>query len=230
MPSRRQRPPAFDLGPEWTDISLSDVAPLPAFPKHITISNPQFLARSHHSQVYLIDVKENGKTSRALLKVFPKQLKGRYTNEVNAYRFLCHYEVPEQGIVPKIFGVFPSINKTKLGALLGHSIPENAPIVTPAAAVVMEYIEGAVSPKPENMTPEIARKALRGLRIIHNAHVLHGDAEARNLLIHPKTGKVVWIDFSSAQINKTIMLAVIERDPVRQLLYRTLVPLPTGFC
>jgi serine/threonine protein kinase len=223
MPSGRRRPLPFDLGPEWTDISLSDVEPLPEFPKQFKTSNPKFLARSHHSHVYTLDVTDpQGSTFRALIKIFPKQLKGRYLNEVNAYRFLYAYEVPDQGVVPQIYGVFPSINKRKLAALLGDSMPENAPIVTPAAAVVMEFIEGAVSPTRENMTPEIAKRILRGLRIIHNAHVLHGDAEGRNILIRP-TGKVVWIDFSSAEINRFIKQAILERDPVRLLLYHTLV-------
>jgi serine/threonine protein kinase len=224
MTSGRRRPLPFNLGPEWTDISLSDVEPLPEFPKQFKISNPKFLARSHHSHVYTLDVVDpKGSTFRALIKIFPKQLQGRYLKEVNAYRFLCHYEVPEQGVVPQIYGVIPSINKRKLSTLLGDSIPENLPIVTPAAAVVMEFIDGAVPPTRENMTPEIAKRALRGLRTIHNAHVLHGDAEARNILVNPKTGKVVWIDFSSATINRIIMKAIIERDPVRQLLYHTLV-------
>lgn len=226
MPSERRRPLQlpFAMGPQWTDISLSDVDPLPEFPKQFKTSNPKFLARSHHSHVYTLDVtNSDGSTFRALVKIFPKQLKGRYQNEVNAYRFLYAYEVPQQGIVPQIHGVLPYINKTKLAALLGDSIPENAPIVTPAAAVMMEFIDGAVAPTPENMTPEIAKRALRGLRIIHNAHVLHGDAEARNILIQPRTGKVVWIDFSSAEINRSIRAAVHERNPVRQLLYYTLV-------
>jgi serine/threonine protein kinase len=223
MPPRRSNAPVFDTGPQWTDISLSDVKPLPPLPKNITTSNPRFLARSHHSQVYTLDITDHGKTTRVLLKIFPKHLKSRYTKEVNAYRFLYHYDIPNEGIVPKIIGVLPTINKKKLDVLLEETIPENVSIALPASAVVMEFIEGAVKPSPANMTSAIAKRALRALRLIHNAHVLHGDAEARNILIVPATNKVVWIDFSSASINRSIGLAIHERNPVRQLLYRTLV-------
>jgi serine/threonine protein kinase len=173
--------------------------------------------------VYVLDITDHGKTSKAILKIFPKQLKHRYINEVNAYRFLYHYEVPDQGAVPKIYGILPSINKKTLTKLLGDSIPEDAPIALPAAAIIMEYIQGAQPASEKNMTHAIAKKALYELQTIHNAHVLHGDAEARNLLVFPETENVVWIDFSSASINRDIMLAMSERRPLKQLLYRKLV-------
>src|SRR5579859_691546 len=90
--------------PQWTDITISDTPPLPKLPKHFATSNPQFLARSHHSQVYLLDINDHGTKSTAILKIFPKHLKERYTKETNAYRFLYYYDVPDQGIVPKIYG------------------------------------------------------------------------------------------------------------------------------
>ena len=107
--------------------------------------------------------------------------------------------------------------------MLKDSIPEDLSIPLPASAVVMEYIADAVRPSKENITKAIAKKVLRGLQYIHNAHVLHGDVEGRNILINPSTGKVVWIDFSSATINRSINLAFHEREPVKQYLYITLV-------
>jgi serine/threonine protein kinase len=212
-----------DLGPEWTEVSLSDVDPLPTLAKNIVVSNPNFLARSHHSQVYTIDLTDHGKTTQAVLKLFPKGLKHRYTKEVNAYRFLYHFGAPDDGVVPKVFGVLPSINKKKLDNLLQDSIPDDVSIPLPAYAVVMEYIQGAVRPSPENMTHAIAEETLRALKIIHNSHVLHGDAEGRNILVRQPEGTVVWIDFSSSEINTSVNLAVLERRPVKQFLYATLV-------
>jgi len=50
------------------------------------------------------------------------------------------------------------------------------------------------------MTPELAEEALRGLRLMYNARVLHRDTELRNLLISPATNKAIWIDFSIAEV------------------------------
>jgi|SRR5579862_1214462 len=210
-------------GPQWSDISVSEVSQLPKLAKHIITSNPRFLTRSHHSHVYLIDITDHGTTSKAILKVFPKQLKERYNKEVDAYRFLYHYNVPDQGIVPKIFGVIPTLNKKAIGKLLGESMPEDAPIALPAAAVVMEYIQGAQPASPKNMTLVTAKRALDGLRTIHEAHVLHEDAEARNLLVFPEAERAVWIDFSSATINRDVSMALDEHDLLKELLYRRLV-------
>jgi len=223
MPRGKEPLPLVFDGPQWTDVSVSDIPELPKLPKHFTLSNPQFLARSHHSQVYLLDITDHGKTFRAVLKLFPKQLKQRYVNEVNAYRFLCHYGVPDQGIVPKVYGVLPSLSKKALSKLLGDSIPEEAPVVGTAAAVVMEYIQGAQKASPETMTPTLAKKAVDALRTIHKAHILHEDAEGRNLLVFPETEQVVWIDFSSATVNRDVLLALSELNLLKELLYRKFV-------
>src|SRR5579862_6039786 len=110
--------------PQWTDISISDVDHLPLFAKENPVTNPRFLARSHHSQVYLLDIQHKGRQRTAILKLFPKPLKGRYTKEVNAYRFLYHYKAVSEGIVPEIYGILPSIRKKDLDKLLQDSMPE----------------------------------------------------------------------------------------------------------
>jgi serine/threonine protein kinase len=223
-PKRSQSAPeVFDHGPQWTDISISDIPKLPTFPKTATTSNPRFLARSHHSQVYLLDLMLDGVLSTVVLKIFSKELKRRYTNETNAYRFLNYYNIPSEGVVPKIHGVLPTVNQKLLNSLLQDAIPDDVTFKLPASAVVMEYIEGGETPTKTNMTPELAKEALRGLELIHGAHVLHGDGMPRNILIFPDTGKAVWIDFSSAEINRDIKAAILERNPVKQLLYYGLV-------
>jgi len=214
----------MDLGPQWPHVSDSEVADLPLLPKDTPLTNPRFLARSYHSDVYLIDVTYRDKTASAILKIFSKTLKHRYFKETDAYRYLHHYGAPDEGIVPKIYGVLPSISKKRLSEILGNAVPDDqAPITTPASGVLMQHIRGAVSPSAENMTTKIAEAALDALGVIHSCHVLHGDAEGRNLLLYPETGKVVWIDFSCARINRSIYLASEERSPVKQFLYETLV-------
>jgi len=161
-----------------------------------------------------------------VLKVFSKQFKSRYVRETNAYRFLYHYGVPAERVVPQVIGVVPTINKKKLEAMLQDSIPEGLSITLPASGVLLEYIDGSQRASAAVMTPAIAKEALYGLQLIHNAHVLHKDAEARNILIYPDSGRVVWIDFSSAEINRSMLRAVNERKPVKQLLYWELVYAP----
>jgi serine/threonine protein kinase len=223
MPRRKADELPDNHGPLWTDISVSETEPLPKLSKTTTTSNPLFLAKSHHSHVYTIDITEHNETRRAILKLFPKATKRLYVKEVEAYRFLSHYGVVKEGVVPKIFGILPTISQRRLDVLLKDSIPENAPIALPASGLVMEFIEAAVSPTRENMTPAIAWDALEGLRLIHKAHILHQDTEARNLLIRPSTGEAIWFDFSSARINRMILLALQERQHAKQILFRTLV-------
>jgi serine/threonine protein kinase len=212
-----------DLGPQLTDIALSDTHPLPALQQHIVLDNPEFLAKSFHSQVYAIDLTDRNHTTRVILKLFPKGLKKRYTKEVNAYRFLQHYGVPEKGLVPKVFGVIPTINKQRVGQLLQDENPD--PIPVPASAIVMEFIHG-VRPSEDNMTHTMATKIVHALDAIHAAHVLHGDVEPRNILIDLKTEAAVWIDFSAAEINRLVFETTLERQLIKQTLYRTLVRLP----
>jgi serine/threonine protein kinase len=212
----------LDEDDELTDIPLSDTRPLPILPKHAVIENPQFLARSFHSQVYSVSYTDRTLKKRAILKIFPKGLKKRYTNEVNAYRFLNHFGAPAKGVVPRIYGVLPTINKKKLDDLLQDSVPDDVSISLPASGVLMEFIDG-VRPNEENMRHSIAVKVLHALDIIHASHVLHGDVEPRNILLDERTGNAVWIDFSSARINKWVTDTMLERDKIKFTLYCTLV-------
>lgn len=207
---------------KWPDVAVSDVPKLPSLPKSTHIQTPKFLARSYHSQVYTVDLLSKGQVTRAVLKLFPKDLKHRYTNEVDAYRYLQFFGVSGRGTVPQIFGVLPSINAKKLNDLLQNAIPVDVTISFPASAIVMEYIEG-VRPTEANLTPDLADKILVALRDIHTARVIHGDAETRNIIIQPGTGRVAWIDFSSADINNSTVRALSEYAPVQSKLYLEIV-------
>jgi len=73
------------------------------------------------------------------------------------------------------------------------------------------------------MTPDLCEEALRGLRLIHNAHVLHRDTELRNLLIYPGEKRAIWIDFSIAEVDIDLWEVIDEREEVRMRLYIHLV-------
>jgi serine/threonine protein kinase len=224
MPSKKPKPqPEGEAHLYWPDVPLRDIADLPSLPKDATFHRQRFLAQSYHSQVYTLDLNLGGTTKRALLKLFSKELKHRYVREENAYRYLQHFGVIDQGLVPRIYGVVPSMNKKRLREVLGDAVPTDVVITPPASGIIMEYIEGAENPSIENMTQKLAQKILRGLRRIHFAHILHGDAEGRNIFIFPKTRKVVFIDFSSAEINLSKRAAIRERGPLKTYLYCDLV-------
>jgi len=147
--------------------------------RKFSVSNVRFVDLSYHSQVYLVDFKHQGQQVRAIFKVFSKDMEERYVDEVNAYRLLNHYDVTSRGVVPKIYGVLPAITQKKLESLLGEAQPDEAKVTFPASAVLIEYIEGAQRPSKENMTVQLAEEILHGLRLIHNAHVIHYDPEPR---------------------------------------------------
>jgi len=60
-----------------------------------------------------------------------KELKNRYNAETKAYRYLQHYEVTSQGVVPKLYGIVPSLDKKKLSTILGDSAPDDGSINSP---------------------------------------------------------------------------------------------------
>jgi serine/threonine protein kinase len=210
---------------KWPDIPLSTVAVLPKLPKSVVLENPQCIAVTNHSHVYKFDLRErDGAIKPAILKLFSKDQKERYTREVIAYRHLCHFNVPSLGVVPNVYGVLPSINRKQLREMLGDAKPEGVQISVPASAVLLEYIEGT-RPTADNMTYELAQKAIDGLRAIHEARVLHKDIDARNILVQPAAGKVVWIDFSIADDNEYPVLAHRERTIAKEHLYGEVVTL-----
>ena len=55
---------------EWTDIPIFKTKPLSKLPKTFTFSNTRFLAQSHHSQVHIVEVKDEGNTFLAIAKIF----------------------------------------------------------------------------------------------------------------------------------------------------------------
>jgi serine/threonine protein kinase len=215
-------PEYADFDRKWPIIKPSQTDPLPQIADDVIFENPQFHARSYHSQVYIADMVKAQTLTKVIIKIFPKTEKARYTKEVNAYRLLYHFNVPASGVVPSIYGVLPDIDADKLEKIIDDEDPIEAPIFLPASAVVMEYIEGE-HPSLANMNPKRGIRILKALRKIQMAHILHNDTEGRNILISPSTGRIVWIDFSIAEVNHYANHGLEELDYTRSYLFQNLV-------
>jgi serine/threonine protein kinase len=213
-----------DFGVKWRIIRPSQTEPLPVLAEDVVFENPKFIHRSYHSQVYSADMREGQKSTKAFLKIFAKTEKARYTKEVNAYRLLYHFGVPETGIVPTIYGVLPEVDGNKLDGIIEDEVPVDAPITLPASLIVMEYIEGE-RPSLENINPKRAIRILKALRKIQMAHILHGDTEGRNILVCPSSGRLVWIDFSDAEVNHLANHGIEELNYIQSYLFQELVHL-----
>lgn len=65
-------------------------------------------------------------------------------------------------------------------------------------ALLLEYLPDAQNVTIDNVTIDIGDKALRALHAVHACYVFHGDIHGRNVLLLAD-GRVVWIDFDSAE-------------------------------
>jgi predicted Ser/Thr protein kinase len=200
-----------------------DESELPQFeyiPKTVFLTDAQFLARGGHSHVYTVTMWIKNRSRRSILKVFTSRHKQDYLDEVNAYRHLYFHGIIDEGIVPRIFGIdkwgVKQFKKTLRGAEIAAGMD------FPVRVILMEYLEEAEELREENVTLDMAMKALRGIRRIHLASVKHGDVAPRNILVLP-SGRVVWIDFSSAQCNASHYHRAVEYEEVKDLFFEELV-------
>jgi RIO-like serine/threonine protein kinase len=183
------------------------------------MTDPQFLARGGHSFVYAMTLWSGNKSRLGVIKVFTSRHKRDYLDEINAYRYLRYYGVIDEGVVPKIFGVDKWGIKQFSKAFRG--VDTNDVIDFPVRVILMEYVEGERLSE-DNITAEIAMKALHGIRRIHWAGVEHNDIAERNILVCPD-GRVVWIDFSLANSVVDHPDREIEYEKVKALLFGELV-------
>ncbi|GJE92046.1 hypothetical protein PsYK624_081990 [Phanerochaete sordida] len=133
-----------------------------------------------------------------------------FLREKEAYAHLVHAGVCEAGHVPQCYGW------VELTAAHVDAIASKAPDLTYCDSltikdlqkmvrkgrmpkgILLEYFPDAKTLTYKNATEELGQAACRALSAIHAAYVLHGDISDRNLLIIPN-GRVVWVDFNSAQ-------------------------------
>ena len=70
-------------------------------------------------------------------------------------------------------------------------------------AIILEYIPGMRDFDTITYTPERWEKAVDGLKMIHEAAILHADLYPKNAMITPENPeRVLWIDFDRAESYK----------------------------
>lgn len=69
----------------------------------------------------------------------------------------------------------------------------------PPNAILIEYVPNMQPMNLSNSSLRYLRKPSQTLEDIHLAGILHGDLMLRNMMISGHQGRVLWIDFDSAQ-------------------------------
>lgn len=126
-----------------------------------------------------------------------------FLREKEAYAHLLHYGICAQGVVPNCYG-WTELSADHVAAIL--SLPrsrcdsDEIALVEGVSvkAIVLEYFHDAENLSIHNVTREIAEKAFKALYAIHTAYVQHDDIHRRHILVL-QDGRVVWVDFDSAQ-------------------------------
>lgn len=204
-------------------LPLSELAEFDKIPENAILTNPKFFARGGHSHLYLVTVWYQERSRRCALKIFDSRHKYDYLDEIQAYQYLSHLEIMDEGVVPIVFGVDKWSEKDFDRILKGAEYVGG--MTFPARVILMEFIAGSEQLSVDNITVDIAKKALRGIRRIHFAGVTHGDIACRNILVAP--GRVVWIDFSNGSCRVDGYQRAVEYRKVKELLFDELVDAPS---
>ncbi|KIP05252.1 hypothetical protein PHLGIDRAFT_36520 [Phlebiopsis gigantea 11061_1 CR5-6] len=124
-----------------------------------------------------------------------------FEREKEAYAHLLHHGVCQKGVVPNCFG-WTRLTADHLTCIQNFAGLDGVATTLedderPPTGILLEYLEDAERVSLENVTEEVAEKALRGLCDVHAAYVSHGDVHRRNVLVLPD-GRVAWIDFDNS--------------------------------
>lgn len=122
-----------------------------------------------------------------------------YMREKSAYEKLYRSGICSQGTVPNYFGFLEHIDARRWEP----ELPAFAPDEHPLNALFIEYIPGTQMLDIDTFSKARMKKFLDGLKIIHKAHVLHGDPRPRNVMIvtaqeEESVERVLWLDFDHA--------------------------------
>jgi serine/threonine protein kinase len=114
--------------------------------------------------------------------------------ESTAYERLKAKGLCERGVVPDFYGTITNIQPAlwpSLHMFLGDKLPPNA--------VLIEYVPNIQPIDLSNFSLQYLREFGHVLEEIHRAGILHGDPKPRNMVVSWDQGRVLWIDFDSAQ-------------------------------
>ncbi|PLB49171.1 hypothetical protein P170DRAFT_357004 [Aspergillus steynii IBT 23096] len=116
--------------------------------------------------------------------------------ESTAYQRLHDKGLCKRGLILDFYGTITNIQPLLCQPSLGMFLEDKRP----PNAVLIEYIPNMrmidLSNFSERRVSELRRILLED---IHPAGVLHGDPMPRNMMVQDKDGRVLWIDFDSAQ-------------------------------
>lgn len=145
----------------------------------------------------------------------------RFEHERNAYAHLLHYGACAKGAVPQCHGWIDltqdDVDSMKLVSTISekHLAALNASAGrNPPKALVLEYFSCAKQISIDNVTPELANRALHALYWVHASYVWHRDFSRKNILVLPSE-RVAVVDFDAVDWHgKTT-----GRVPQRQVLF-----------
>ncbi|EGC44296.1 conserved hypothetical protein [Histoplasma capsulatum var. duboisii H88] len=162
----------------------------------------EVLKRSEFSVVFLVVIRD----TTCVMKVYhdhgPLIVTSRYretnihTCEVSAYRRLKEKGLCQQGLVPQFYGCIerlqPKLWQPNLSMFMNDELLPNA--------VLIEYIPEMQMLFLDNFTKERMAKFTEGIKLIHEARILHYDPKPRNMMVIPgNPDRMLWIDFDRAQ-------------------------------
>lgn len=120
-----------------------------------------------------------------------------------------HYSVCESGAVPKCYG-WLRLNLNAVQSFAARSGSPLSPVVTFLVdtmqsvaghcwrGLILEDLSGFAPLSIHNVSGTVAASALKALSKVHSAFVQHGNLARQHVMLHPETGRVVWVGFSCA--------------------------------
>ncbi|PWY91796.1 hypothetical protein BO94DRAFT_461492 [Aspergillus sclerotioniger CBS 115572] len=179
--------------PDTIQVSPSDIQVL------------QTLRRSEHSTVLKVAVR--GETR--LMKIYRDRLPSEhdspdreinpFTCESSAYHRLKEKGLCTTGVIPYFYGIITNIQPDLWPELYIRSDDGR-----PLNAVVLEYIDNMHQMDLSTFSESRLTQLERILHEIHEAGVLHGDPDPRNMMVcagrNGRQDRVLWIDFDLAQL------------------------------
>jgi serine/threonine protein kinase len=159
--------------------------------------NAQFITSGTHANIYKVEVpnQETGETAVLCLKLFKPDSMVPHDLEIKAYEWLAHNGVYHW--IPEVFGT--AVRTPAQWGLDNVDGDEESEY----HGILMEWIEGGEWLAEDNLSVDHVVSFIRGLVRIHDAGVVHCDAENQNMLVVPGSNRAVWIDFSCAQVDAT---------------------------
>lgn len=119
--------------------------------------------------------------------------------ETSAYQRLAEKGLCTRGVVPYFYGTLTNIQSDRWQCL--SMVFDD---VQPLNAVLLEYIDNMHQLDLSTFSESRLIQMGHILHDIHEAGVLHGDPDPRNMMICPGRGgkpdRVLWIDFDAAQL------------------------------